>query len=181
MSTQRAPLAWLPVALLIAALASGCAGSARPDLETEDYVDLERFMGNWYVIASIPTFIERDIYNAVERYELADDGRIETTFTFRRGGFDGKEKTLRPTGFVEDPVSNAIWGMQFLWPFRADYRIVHVDDDYRVTVIGRNKRDYAWIMAREPQIPPAQYQQLVALLATRGYDTSRLRQVPQRW
>ncbi len=59
-------------------------------------------MGDWYVIASIPTFIERGAHNAVESYRLAADGTIETTFTFRAGGFDGEPKRYTPRGFVVD-------------------------------------------------------------------------------
>ena len=58
-----------------------------------DYVDLERFMGKWYVIASIPTLLERDIFNAVEAYQLMEDGTISTTFKFRKNGFDGQKKS----------------------------------------------------------------------------------------
>ncbi|HWP66263.1 MAG TPA: lipocalin family protein [Candidatus Limnocylindria bacterium] len=74
------------------------------------------------------------------------DGTIDTTFTFRQGGFDGELKRYRPRGFVVDERSNAIWGMQFVWPFKGDFRIAYLDAEYTQTVIGREKRDYAWIM-----------------------------------
>ena len=150
-------------------------------MKTVDHVNLERFMGSWYVIANIPTFLEKDAYNAVESYELNADGTIATTFTFRKGGFDGKEKTYRPKGFIRDESSNAVWGMRFIWPFKADYRIVYLDDAYTKTVIGRNKRDYVWIMARQPTIPPAEFQELMALVDSLGYDTSKITTVPQSW
>ena len=50
-----------------------------------------------------------------------------------------------------------------------------------VHVIAREKRDYAWIMARQPAIPEAQYRSLLGLLAAQGYDISKVRKVPQRW
>ncbi len=160
----------------------GCASTpAAGDIRNVDYVDLPRFMGDWYVIANIPTFVEKGAHNAVETYRLGEDGRIETTFTFRKDGFDGKRKTYNPTGFVRDTESNAIWGMQFIWPFKGDYRIVYLDEDYTQTVIGRNKRDYVWIMARTPTIPDADYEAIVAMLGEEGYDTSEIRMVPQRW
>ena len=136
------------MALAGAAVLSGC--QAAPPLETVDRVDLERFMGDWYVIANIPTFIERDAYNAVESYRLDDDGTIATTFTFRKDSFDGPEKRYTPRGFVRDTESNAEWGMQFIWPIKGDYRIIYLDEHYSVTIIGRNKRDYVWLMARSP-------------------------------
>ena len=106
-------------------------------LKTVDEVNLAEFMGDWYVIANIPTSIEKGAHNAIESYRIDDDGSIATTFTVRDGSFDGKLKTYKPRGFVSDE-SNAIWGMQFIWPIKADYRIIYLDNDYSVTVIGRN-------------------------------------------
>lgn len=163
-----------------AAVVSACQAAA-PPLETIEYVDLERFMGDWYVIANIPTFIEKGAHNAVESYRLDDDGTIATTFTFRQDGFDGKEKSYHPRGFVRDTNSNAEWGMQFVWPIKGDYRIIYLSDDYSTTIIGRNKRDYVWLMARKPTMTEADYEQAVHFIAAAGYDTSKLLRVPQRW
>lgn len=158
---------------------SACS-SVEP-LATVEYVDLERFMGDWYVIANIPTSIEKEAFNAVETYELEKDGSIATTFTFNKGGFDGEKKRYNPRGFVRDTQTNAEWGMQFIWPIKADYRIIFLDDDYSLTVIGRNKRDYVWLMARDPSIPGEQYSAMMALIEDAGYDITRVRQVPQKW
>ena len=166
--------------LLAAALLSGCQSLQHPPLAQVAKVDLERFMGDWFVIASIPTFLETDAYDAVESYRLAPDGTIETTFTFRAGGFDAETRRYTPRGFVLDRASNAVWGMQFVWPVKADYRIAYLDPDYTRTVIAREKRDYVWIMARTPQIPEAEYRSIVQFVAAQGYDISRLRKVPQR-
>jgi apolipoprotein D and lipocalin family protein len=159
---------------------TACAGGG-PEMETVDYVDLERFMGDWYVIANIPTFLEKGAHNAVERYELNDDGTIATTFTFRDGRFDGEEKQYNPKGFVRDAESNAVWGMRFIWPIKADYRIVYLDESYSQTIIGRNKRDFVWVMAREPHISESDYQMLLGVVESLGYDTSRVERVPQKW
>lgn len=150
-------------------------------MKTVDYVDLEKFMGPWYVIANIPTILEKGAHNAVENYELNDDGTVATTFTFRKDGFDGKLKEFNPKGFVLDTESNARWGMRFVWPLKSDYRIVYLDDDYSTTVIGRQARDFVWIMARTPTIPDAEYQEIVDFVGGLGYDTSKIERVPQRW
>lgn len=165
--------------LVLALLLAGCSGM-KP-LDTVDRVDLERFMGDWYVIANIPTFIETDAYNAIERYALNEDGTVATTFIFREGGFDGEEKQYEPKGFPKAETDNAVWGMQFVWPIKADYRIAYLDEDYSVTIIGRNKRDYVWLMARTPEIPDERYAALVGMIEDMGYDTEKLRKVPQRW
>lgn len=176
-------LKWLlagVLALIAPLFLSGCQ-SARPAIRTEEFVDLQRFMGDWYVLACIPTWVEKDAYNAVESYELRPDGTIGTTFTFRQGGFDGEEKTYTPRGFVRDEDSNAVWGMRFIWPFKADYRIVYVSDDYQHTIIGRQKRDYVWIMGRSPMISEEAYARLVSIVEEQGYDPDELYRVPQQW
>jgi apolipoprotein D and lipocalin family protein len=119
----------------------GCASMDREPLPTVPNVDLARFAGDWYVIGVIPTFLEKDAHNAVETYTLEPDGTIATTFTFRKGHFDGPLKQYHPTGFVRSDPSNAVWGMQFVWPIKAEYLIVHLDEAYTTTVVARNKRD----------------------------------------
>ena len=162
-------------------LAMCAACNARnPPLEVVPHVEIKRFMGSWYVIANIPTRLERDAHNSVESYQLLADGTIATTFALNDGAPDGPRKTYHPRGFILDRYSNAVWGMRFVWPIKADYRIMYLDPHYTQTVIGRAARDYAWIMARTPQLPAADYQRLRALLAAQGYDVGGLRQVPQQ-
>ena len=155
---------------------SGCQ-TVKP-IRTVDRVDLNRFMGDWYVIASIPTFIEKDAFNAIESYRLDDDGTVATTFKFNKGSFDGPLKTYHPRGYVRDKSSNAVWGMQFLWPFKAEYRIIFLSEDYSQTVIGRTKRDYVWIMARKNSIPKTDYEKILNFLRDQDYNTDNLRMVP---
>ena len=176
---KKALVATLLIALGATALLAFNANGKTP-IPPVDNVDLPRFMGDWYVIANIPTFIEREAYDAIETYELRDDGKIQTTFRQRKGSFDAKVDTMRPVGTVREGTNNAIWGMQFVWPIKAEYVIVYLDEDYSQTIIGRSARDYAWIMARTPQISDADYAAHVERLKTLGYDTSKLRRVPQR-
>jgi apolipoprotein D and lipocalin family protein len=163
--------------LLAVTILAGCQ-TMKP-IKTVDYVDLNRFMGDWYVIANIPTFIETDAYNAIESYRLNQDGTVATTFRFNKGSSDGPLKEYHPRGFVRDAQSNAVWGMQFVWPFKAEYRIIYLNDDYSVTVIGRTKRDYVWIMAREPAITAEEYARITDFLKEQGYEIDKLQKVPQ--
>ena len=171
--TTRAALC----ALGLLALVGACRAHA--PLAIEPHVDIPRFMGDWYVIACIPTRIERSAFAPKESYRLDPRGRVRTVFTFRSGSFDGPTKVYTPLGYVQPGSGGAVWGMQFIWPIKADYRIMYVDADYTLTVIGREKRDYAWVMARAPRIPEADYERLRALLASQGYDVSALRRMPQ--
>jgi len=147
-------------------------------IRTEDHVDLDRFMGDWYVVANIPTFVEKNAWNALETYEMREPGVIDTTFTFNKGGPDGELKTYTPTGFVRDAESNAEWGMRFIWPFKAEYLIMHVDEDYSETVIGRRKRDHVWIMTRTPHPPESTLKDLIDLAVEAGYEREEIQRVP---
>jgi len=172
-------IAVLAVIALLGVVVSRSAPSE--PLATVERVDLDRFMGDWYVIASIPTFIETDAHNAIESYRLDDDGTIDTVFSFHQGGFDGEPKRYNPRGFLLNTETNAEWGMQFVWPIKADYRIIYLDPEYQTTVIGRNRRDYVWIMAREPAMDAAEYDAIVRQIGNSGYDTNKLQRVPQQW
>ena len=172
----RRRLAAVTLALLLAA----CQSLPDQSVPLAENVDLDRFMGDWYVIASIPTFLEEGAHNAVESYERTGEHRVATTFRFREDGFDGPVEVYHPTGFVSE-ANNAVWGMQFIWPIRAEYLIVYLDDDYQRTVIGRSARDYVWLMARDPDPDPAAYQEMLDAAAAAGYDPEQIRRVPQRW
>ena len=157
-------------------IAAGCQ-TMKP-IHTVDNVDLKRFMGDWYIIASIPTFIEKDAFNAVESYRLDDDGTVATKFKFNKGSLDGPIKEYNPRAFIRDKKSNAVWGMQFIWPFKAEYRIIYLTKDYSQTVIGRTKRDYVWIMARKNTIANAEYEKILKFLRNQDYEIKNLRVVP---
>jgi apolipoprotein D and lipocalin family protein len=163
---------------ILTSLFCACASNQKPQIATVPQVDINRFMGSWYVIAAIPTAIETESFNAIESYKLDDDGTIATTFTFNKGSLDGKVKTYNPRGFVVENSGNARWGMQFIWPIKAEYLIAHVDENYTETIIARNARDYVWIMARTPHLSEEAYQALVQKVSDMGYDLKKLRRVP---
>jgi apolipoprotein D and lipocalin family protein len=137
-------------------------------------------MGDWHVIAHIPTFIEDDAFNGVESYKLDADGTIATTYVFNQGDFTGPLKTYHPRGFVYNHETNTEWRMQFIWPFKATYLIAYLDETYETTIIGVPDRGYVWIMSRSKTIPEARYKELVQWLVDNGHDITKLRLVPQR-
>lgn len=170
------PLACLGVTTLL----MGCATHSTP-LPSAQSVDLERFMGAWYVIGYTPTFIDRQAHNGVEHYYLDDSGKILTTYQFRKGGFDGELKTYKPTGFVYDKDTNAEWRMQFIWPLKAAYVVMYLSDDYSQTIIAHPNRKYAWIMQRSPQMSDDAYNRMLMKLEQAGYDPSIIKRQPQDW
>jgi len=152
-----------------------------PPIKPVAHVDLPRFMGTWYVIASIPTRFEKNAYNAVETYKLQPDGNVYTAFRFRNGSFVNPLKAIHSTGYVNTDSGNAVWGVQVFWPIKAQYIVAYLKDDYSQTIVARDARDYTWIMARTPSIPQADYDQLLACVKALGYSMPKIRKVPQAW
>ena len=154
-------------------LLNGCM--TQPHIKTVSEVNLQKFIGPWYVIGHIPTFIEKNAFNAIESYVLNEDGTIGTTFTFNEGNLNGPPKTYKPKGFVIKNSGNAEWGMQFIWPIKAQYKIVYLDDAYQNTIIARDDRDYVWIMSREKKIEQKTLERLVEKIKIDGYDINKIR------
>ena len=164
--------------------AGGCAssspGSSQSALPTVDAVDLDRFMGDWYVVALIPNRIEKNAHDSLESYVLRPDGKIDITYTFRDGGFDAEEKKLTMVATVKNKETSAEWRVRPFWPLSLKYLVTDLADDYRYTVIAHPSRNYVWIMAREPKLEDQDWQNIVARLKSQGFDEDRIVQVPHR-
>jgi apolipoprotein D and lipocalin family protein len=178
---MKMPTVVLTAALLALAMTGFARATELPPITPVAHVDLPRFMGNWYVIATIPTRFEKGAHNAVESYALQPDGRVDTHFRFRPGSFTTPVKTIRSTGFVKAGTGNAVWGVQVIWPIKAQYIVAYLKDDYSQTIVARDARDYTWIMARTPTVSDADYAALVARVKQLGYSLDGLRKVPQAW
>lgn len=154
--------------------------SKKPPLKKVEHVDIQKFMGKWYVIANIPTFIEEGAYNAVETYTWnKKEDRIDVDFTFNKDSFKGEKKHYTQKAFVHDPSGNE-WRIQFFWPLKFPYLIIDLAPDYSYTVIGVPNRSYLWIMARDKTLPEQTYQSILNKLKTeQDYDLALIKKVPQ--
>ena len=156
-------------------LLHGCQGTGAMDpITTVEKLDIERFMGDWYVLADIATPFDKDAHAPTEHYVLKSDGMVETTYRYQKGNatgdFKSRTMTARP-----NPELPSIWGMRLIWPFEADYRIAHIHPDYLTTIVARNKRDFVWLMARTPTIDQSAFDELLEKAQSLGYAISDLR------
>ena len=178
------PSRWIAPIGLSTLLLGGCA-SRQPDLTALDRrIEVERFMGDWYVLAFIPIdflfFSEADAHDAVESYRLDDEGGIDITYTFRDGSFDAEPTVMKQRGRVHDEALGTDWRVQLLWPFWATYLIAWLDDAYEHAIIGVPSRRYVWVLARSPRATDDKWSELIDRVAELGYDTDLLRRVPHR-
>jgi len=167
---------WLGTVAFAALL--GCA--SHPPLATAPSVDLQRYAGTWYEIASFPNRFQRGCVATRATYTPRADGTIGVRNECRRGSLDAPPDVVEGKAWVVDRVTQSRLKVQFFWPFRGAYDILYVDRDYRTAVVGHPSRDYLWILARTPELDEATYQALVARAAAQGFDVARLRRTPQR-
>ena len=160
---------------------AGCSNEREPNQKLADYVDLDRFMGIWYVHGYTPTAIDKNAWNPTETYEMRDDGKIQTIYQFRKGSAYGKVKTYKPVGTIKNTETNAEWRMQFFGVINAAYYVVYVSDNYQECIIGHPNKKYAWTMTRSKSIDKLSYENLLQELKNRNYDLDRFRRAQHEW
>lgn len=140
------------------------------------YVDLQRYLGKWYDIASFPQRFQKGCHCTTAEYRQNKDGSIAV---INRCLKNGKEKTARAKAKVTDPASNAKLSVRFFWPFKGKYWIIDLAPDYSYAVVGHPSREYLWILSRSRTLPPETYRAIQDRLRDQGYDLSRLQMTDQ--
>jgi len=172
--------------LAACALLSACAAAPEnPDpraaapLTLAPAVDLNRFMGRWYVIANIPYFAEAGYVGSYVEYALRPDGDIDDVYYGHKSSFDKPLEKKELKDSVVAGSNNAHWRSSPFWPLSFDYQILYVDPAYQYALIGYPDRKWGWVFARSPVIGEPQYRALLARLEQQGYDIARFQRVPQ--
>jgi len=171
----------LIVILGVGLMVFGCGSDVKhkKPLKTVDAVDLQRYAGKWYEIASYPAWFAKGCTATTAEYTLLPDGKIRVVNRCRKGRPDGPVKEAKGKGEVVDTKTNAKLKVWFFWPFKGDYWIIDLDPDYAWAVVGEPSRKYLWILSRKPSMDEALYLSIVARLPDKGYDPTRLQQNPR--
>ncbi|GAB1483111.1 hypothetical protein MASR2M78_19270 [Treponema sp.] len=174
---------FLLLLLAFTAVSNGvfASGKKEPFQKVVEHMDIEKFLGPWYVIALLPSFLEKDAVNGIETYSLDKKGNIRVEYVLYKGSPDGKKKVMYQKGWIVNKENNTEWLVRPLWPLKFPYLIIELADDYRYTVVGTNNFKYVWIMAREPVLSAEDYQDILARLAQRGYKIEDIQMMPQIW
>jgi apolipoprotein D and lipocalin family protein len=166
-------------------LLTGCATTTTsrlnlPELRTVPHVDLARYVGTWYEIASIPQWFQEGCTGTTATYSLDEDGKIDVLNRCRKESLDGEEDSARGRARVVDPKTNAKLEVSFVWPFWGDYWIIELGANYDYAVVGHPSRDYLWILSRKPTMEAAVYDAIIERLRGQGYEVERLKRTLQR-
>jgi len=156
----------------------GCRSSG-PPLAVAEEVDLERYLGRWYEIASFPQRFQEGCVATTATYSRREDGRVRVVNECRDESFDGELRATEGVAWLADPVENAKLKVQFFWPFSGAYWILEVDPEYGYAVVGHPSREYLWILARNPALAPDVYAGILGRVAAKGFDVERLNRTPQ--
>lgn len=174
---MKAILMSLTVVFLFAGNLSQATVGKEP--ETVASVDLQKYIGKWYEVASIPqSFQKQCVANTTAEYAVVEEGLISVvnscdTKSGERSVAEGRAK-------VEDTVSNSKLKVTFVkifnwvFAFGGKYWILDVDANYSYALVGDPTRDYAWILSRTPKVSGEQLSQFEKKLSEEGYDTCKI-------
>jgi apolipoprotein D and lipocalin family protein len=174
------------LALALLVVASAAVGDERLPVEPVPELDLARYAGTWYEIARLPFRYQKDCaHSVVVHYALRDDGRVDVTNRCVRAdgtvsearGLAKRSGASRPASALKVRFAPAF--LSFLSAVWADYWVIDLAPDYGHAAVGGPDRKYLWILSRAPEMPEAQYREVVDRLA-RVYDVSGLVRTEQR-
>jgi apolipoprotein D and lipocalin family protein len=151
----------------------------KTEVPTAENVDIKRFMGRWYSIASFPNYFERRCVDTNANYKLLKDGSVEVFNQCRQDSFDGPVMEAKGKAWLDDPENQAKLRVQFQWPFSAPYWIIYLDSSYQVAMTANPNREYLWILSRKRKISERKLAQLIEIARQHGFDTSQLNRIPQ--
>jgi apolipoprotein D and lipocalin family protein len=172
---MRLRVALLPLCLLL----EGC-GSAGAPLGVVDSLDLERYAGRWFEIASFPQAFQRGCVATTASYTPLQDGTLRVVNECRDATLDGPLRRAEGRAWRADPENDAAkLKVQFFWPFRGDYWVIDLDPEYRWAVVGHPSRRYLWILSRSPTLAPDVYAKILARIEAHGYELTPLRRTLQ--
>ena len=155
------------------------ANAGQAPVQTVSQVDLNRYMGQWYELATIPMFFERRCTgNVTANYKMLPNGQVEVLNSCEVK--DGRRITSTGRAKVMDSQTHAKLKVTFLnffgWRFLAggDYWIIALDPNYQYAVVGHPTRRYLWILSRTPSLPDATLSAISAQLVKQGYEPCEL-------
>ena len=168
--------------LVLATFATACAPDAPPRTSTVASVDVARYLGTWYEVASVKQFFSVGLVGSTAQYSLNPDGSIRVFNSGNYFTFDGPPSTIVGSAVPVD-ASNARLNVSFSGYNSADgpgnYWIVDLDPDYQWAVVSDPTGVSCFILSRTRTISPELRADLLARAAAKGVDTSNVTETLQ--
>ncbi len=148
-------------------------------LETVANVDLNKYSGKWFEIASYPQRFQKGCHCTTAEYTVSDEGYVIVENRCNRDSVNGKQSYIKGKAFVDKNSGNAKLKVQFFWPFKGKYWIIDLADDYSYAVVSHPNKKYLWILSRTPKMNEATYNQILLRLKEKHFDLTKLQLTPQ--
>lgn len=149
-------------------------------LETVKNVDLTKYAGKWYEIASFPQSFQKGCNCTTAKYTLTNKGYVIVENRCNKDSLNGKQSYIKGKVFVEQNSGNAKLKVQFFWPFKSKYWIIDLADDYSYAVVGHPNREYLWILSRTTTMDNATYSKILDGIKNKGFDITKIQKTNQR-
>lgn len=149
-----------------------CTNSS--SVKSVPYVDLNKYTGKWYEIASFPQRFQKGCHNTTATYSMSDEGYVIVENRCNKDSVKGPESYIKGKAFIVPNTGNAQLKVQFFWPFRGKYWIIDLADDYSYAVVGHPNKKYLWILSRDNTMEEPLYENILLRLDTMGFDTTQL-------
>jgi len=145
-----------------------------PILQTVPKVDLKKYSGKWYEIASYPQRFEKGCYCTTAEYTISEKGYVIVENSCNKDSVNGRLSSIKGKAFVEENSGNAKLKVQFFWPFKGKYWIIDLAEDYSYAVVSHPNKKYLWILSRTPKMDDTVYQKIISRLNEKGFDLTKI-------
>lgn len=140
-------------------------------------VDVSKYCGTWYEIASYQPKEQRRCTRTKAEYTLNKEGYVDVRNSCIR---KGREKSVTAKAFPVAGSGNAKLKVQFFRLFKGDYWVVDLADDYYWAVVSTPTSRSLWVLSRTPYMSEEVYAQITERLDEQGFDTVRLIRTDQK-
>lgn len=144
-------------------------------LTTVESVDIQKYSGLWYEIASYPTSFQKNCYCTTAEYTLSPKGYVVVENKCKKGAVDGLGTGIKGKAFVVKNTNNSKLKVQFFWPLKGSYWIIGLADDYSWAVVSHPSRNYLWVLSRTKTMDETIYTKIIELIKAKGLDPERLK------
>jgi apolipoprotein D and lipocalin family protein len=169
------------VALFLAGCSAGCASRSKTQPadalgnDTVKSLDLNRYAGLWYEIATIPQGFEKDCVGTTATYRVLPDGNLEVYNQCHLKTLGGEQKDIKGKAKVPDPTEPGRLKVDFGMFKSGDYWVLELGETYNYAVVGTPDKKQCWILARQTTMDPVFFQAIVERLRRRGYEVEKIR------
>ena len=144
-------------------------------LQTVSNVDLNRYLGKWYEIASYPQRFQKGCHCTTAEYTLSDKDFVVVENRCNRDSINGKQSYIKGKAFVVKNSGNAKLKVQFFWPFKGKYWIIDLANDYSYAVVSHPNKKYLWILSRTSKLNDTVYNKIISRLKEKDFDLTKLK------